>query len=177
MVRVGRATVDLVQGDITDLDVEAIVNAANNYLWMGAGVAGAIKRKGGAAIEQEAVAQGPIPVGGAVVTSGGALKARYVIHAAGMGQDLKTDPEKVAETTRNSLLRAGEKKIRSLAFPAIGAGVGGLSIHLCAKTMIDTVIEHLLASEELERVLFALYDEPAYQAFHDYLLQKFSAKP
>ena len=94
-----------------------------------------------------------------------------------MGQDLKTEPEKVAETTQNSLLRAGEKKIRSLAFPAIGAGVGGLSIHLCAKTMIDTVIEHLLASEGLERVLFSLYDEPAYQAFHDYLLQKFSAKP
>ena len=177
MVRVGRATVGLVQGDITDQDVDAIVNAANDCLWMGAGVAGAIKRKGGVTIEQEAVAQGPIPVGEAVITTAGALKASYVIHAAGMGQDLKTDPEKVAAATRNSLLRAEEKNVQTLAFPAIGAGVGGLSVHICAKTMIDAVIEHLLGSDRFERVLFVLFDGPTHGAFSDYLLQKFSAKP
>ena len=177
MVKVGQATVDLVQGDIADLEVDAIVNAANNALWMGAGVAGAIKRKGGAVIEEEAVAQGPIPVGEAVVTSGGALKARYVVHAAGMGQDLKTDADKVAASTRNSLVRAEEKGIRSIAFPAIGTGVGGLSVHLCAKTMIDVVVDHLLSTNAFERVLFALFDEASYAAFHDYLLEKFSARP
>ena len=177
MVKVGRATVDLVQGDIADLDVDAIVNAANNALWMGAGVAGAIKRKGGTVIEEEAVAQGPIQIGEAVVTSGGALKARHVVHAAGMGQDLKTDADKVAASTRSSLQRAEEKGIRSIAFPAIGTGVGGLSIHLCARTMVDVVVEHLLSSDGFDEVLFALYDEATHTAFHDYLLEKFSARP
>ncbi|MDP6778124.1 MAG: macro domain-containing protein [Candidatus Latescibacteria bacterium] len=176
MIKVGQATVDLVQGDIADLEVDAIVNAANNALWMGAGVAGAIKRKGGAAIEEEAVAQGPIAVGEAVVTSGGALKARHVVHAAGMGQDLKTDADKVAASTRNSLLRAEEKGIRSIAFPAIGTGVGGLSVHLCAKTMVDVVVDHLLSTDAFDQVHFALFDEATYTAFHDYLLDKFSAR-
>ncbi len=176
MVKVGQATVDLIQGDIADLDVDAIVNAANNALWMGAGVAGAIKRKGGTVIEEEAVAQGPIPVGEAVITSGGALKARHVVHAAGMGQDLKTDEEKVAASTRSSLLRAEENGIRAIAFPAIGTGVGGLSVHLCARTMIDVVVEYLLSSDGFDTVLFALYDEATHTAFHDYLLEKFSAR-
>ena len=176
MVRVGRATVETVQGDITEMDVDAIVNAANNYLWMGAGVAGAIKRKGGESIEEEAVSQGPVPVGSAVVTSGGALKARHVIHAAGMGQDLKTDADKVAAATLSSLIVAGEHGIASIAFPAIGSGVGGLSPHLCAKTMIDTVIDHLLGTEVFDRVVFALFDEATYDIFHGYLLEKFSSK-
>ncbi|MDQ3830194.1 MAG: macro domain-containing protein, partial [Candidatus Tectomicrobia bacterium] len=85
--QVGTTTLEVVQGDITECAVDAVVNAANNHLWMGAGVAGAIKRKGGQVIEDEAVRQGPIPVGEAVVTSGGTLQARYVIHAAAMGQD------------------------------------------------------------------------------------------
>ena len=179
MVKVGHTTVEAVQGDITDLELDAIVNAANNYLWMGAGVAGAIKKKGGEGIEQEAVAKGPIDVGGAVVTSGGSLKARYVIHAAGMGQDLKTDAEKVASATRNSLLQAQKSGIRTLAFPAIGTGVGGLEVHLCAKTMIDAVLDYLLEGRNagsFDRILFALFDEGTCQAFQDYLLERFSAK-
>src|SRR6266516_7915934 len=92
-------TLEVVQGDITEWAVEAIVNAANNHLWMGAGVAGAIKRKGGPEIEAEAVRQGPIPVGEAVVTGGGALKARYVIHAAAMGQDLTTSADLIHQAT------------------------------------------------------------------------------
>jgi len=128
MVKVGKASVEVVMGDIADSDTEAVVNAANDRLWMGSGVAGAIKREGGRVIEDEAVALGPIPIGEAVVTSGGNLKANYVIHAAGMGQDLKTDEEKVKLATKNCLLRAEEKGIESLALPAIGTGVGGLSI-------------------------------------------------
>jgi len=179
MVKVGHTTVELVQGDITDLDVDAVVNAANNYLWMGAGVAGAIKKKGGEAVEQEAVSQGPVEVGDAVVTTGGNLKAAHVIHAAGMGQDLKTDPEKVAAATVSSLMRAQEKGIRTIAFPAIGAGVGGLEVHQCARTMIDAVIDHLLGahvSDSFDRVVFALFDSGTYTAFSEYLLERFSAK-
>ena len=179
MVKVGHTTVELVQGDITDQDVDAVVNAANNYLWMGAGVAGAIKKKGGEAIEREAVAKGPIQVGEAVVTTGGRLKARHVIHAAGMGQDLKTDAEKVASATRNSLLRAQEGGIRTLAFPAIGTGVGGLEVHLCAKTMIDATIDYLLDAhnaDDFDCIRFVLFDEATHRAFQDYLMEKFSAR-
>ena len=175
MVKVGRASLEVVMGDIADSDTEAVVNAANNRLWMGSGVAGAIKRKGGRAIEDEAVVLGPIPIGEAVVTSGGNLKAKYVIHAAGMGQDLKTDEEKVKLATKNSLLRAEEKGIESLALPAIGTGVGGLSIDRCAKVMIDAAADHLMETKCIERVVFALFDQPAYSAFHDYLVAKFSS--
>ncbi len=173
MVKVGRATIEVVQGDITEQETEAIVNAANSYLWMGGGVAGAIKKKGGQEIESEAISKGPIEVGEAVVTGGGKLKARHVIHAAGMGQDLKTDAEKIGKVTTNSLLRAEEKKISSLAFPAIGTGVGGLSPHESAKAMIDAVIDHLLGTKYIEKVLFVLFDEHTYKAFHDELMGRF----
>ena len=117
--------IKLIQGDITDQEVDAIVNAANNHLWMGAGVAGAIKRKGGREIEDEAMKKGPIPIGEAVITSAGKLKAKYVIHAAVMGQDLTTNEEYIKNATLNSLKRAEELKIKSIAFLAFGTGVGG----------------------------------------------------
>ena len=164
-VRIGNATLEVVRGDITDQDVEAIVNAANNHLWMGAGVAGAIKRAGGPQIEREAVAQGPIPVGEAVVTTGGRLNARYVIHAAGMGQDLRTDANKVEQATKNSLKRAEEKGIRSVAFPAIGTGVGGFSLEECARAMIGAAADHLSSTSCIERVVFVLFDQAGTEAF------------
>ncbi len=176
MVKIGRATVDLIQGDIADQEVDAVVNAANDCLWMGSGVAGAIRHKGGAEIEREAVAQCPIPIGESVITGAGGLKAKYVIHAAGMGQDLRADEEKVVAATSSALLRATENQLESIAFPAIGAGVGGLSVHLCARAMIDVVVDHLLGSSSLTCVRFVLFDERTHEAFHDYLLQKFSAR-
>ena len=176
MVKVGEADIELVRGDITEQDTEAIVNAANNHLWMGAGVAGAIKRNGGAQIEAEALSKGPIPVGEAVVTSGGNLKAKYVIHAAGMGQDLRTDENKVREATANSLLRAEELKITAVSFPAIGTGVGGLSPKGCAEVMIDVTVDHLMNTKCLKKVAFVLFDQPTYHAFHDQLMAKFSLK-
>src|ERR687883_2122155 len=94
---------EVVEGDITQLDVDAIANAANDHLWMGAGVAGAIKRAGGVEIEREAVAKGPIAVGDAVATGAGRLKARHVIHGAVMGQDLRTSAELIEQTTRRCL--------------------------------------------------------------------------
>jgi O-acetyl-ADP-ribose deacetylase (regulator of RNase III) len=174
-VRVGQAEVILQQGDITEMEVDAVVNAANNHLWMGSGVAGAIKRKGGESIEREAVAKGPVPVGEAVITGGGSLKAKHVIHAAGMGQDLKTDQDKIRLSTRNSLLRAEEHKLRSVAFPAIGTGVGGLSAYLCAKVMLEETVEFLQESQSLRKVAFALLDEGTYRIFKEQLSEMFSA--
>lgn len=157
--------ITLIQGDITDLSTDAIVNAANNRLWMGAGVAGAIKRAGGQEIEDEAIKKGPIPVGEAAVTGAGRLKARYVIHAAAMGQDLKTDADKIRAATMNSLKRADELGLKTIAFPALGTGVGGFPLDEAAKIMISAVREHLDGPTSLEEVVFALRGEDAYQAF------------
>ena len=153
------------QGDITQLELDALVNAANNRLWMGGGVAGALKRTGGKEIEAEAVKKGPIPIGEAVATGAGSLKARYIIHAAVMGQDLKTDAEKVKQATKNSLLRADELGIKSIAFPALGTGVGGFPLGDCARIMISEMRQHSAAKTELEKVVFALFDQPAYEVF------------
>jgi O-acetyl-ADP-ribose deacetylase (regulator of RNase III) len=159
------AKITLYQGDITQLSTEAIVNAANSHLWMGAGVAGAIKRAGGAEIEREAVSKGPIPVGEAVVTGAGRLKARHVIHAAAMGQDLRTDAEKIHAATVNSLKRADELGLSSIAFPALGTGVGGFSYQRAAEVMIEAIRRHLAGQTALEEVVLALYGQQAYEAF------------
>lgn len=161
--------VSLRQGDITRAETDAIVNAANNALWMGGGVAGAIKRVGGAEIEDEAIRQGPIRVGEAVVTGAGALKARYVIHAAVMATDLVTDAEKIKAATKSSLLRADELGLKSIAFPALGTGVGAFPYSRTAQIMIDTVNEHLAGDTGLQEVLFVLYDGRAMEAFEAYL--------
>jgi O-acetyl-ADP-ribose deacetylase (regulator of RNase III) len=157
--------IEVYHGDITELELDSLVNAANNHLWMGGGVAGALKRAGGKEIETEAVNKGPIPVGEAVVTGAGKLKAKYIIHAAVMGQDLQTDAEKIRQATRNSLLRGKEVGIKSIAFPALGTGVGGFPVDECARIMINQVLEFSTKKTGLERVVFALYDQPAYEAF------------
>ena len=157
--------IEVYQGDITQLELDALVNAANNRLWMGSGVAGALKRSGGKEIEAEAVKKGPIPIGEAVATGAGKLKARYVIHAAVMGQDLKTDAEKIRQATRNSLLRSDELGIKSVAFPAFGTGVGGFPLGECARIMISEVSQHSAMKTSLERVVFALFDQLAYETF------------
>jgi O-acetyl-ADP-ribose deacetylase (regulator of RNase III) len=157
------------EGDITQVDTDAIVNAANSGLWMGAGVAGAIKRAGGRAIEDEAVRQGPIAVGEAVVTSAGTLKARYVIHAAAMGTDLVTDATKIEDATKNSLLRAEELGISKIAFPALGTGVGGFPYEKAARIMMETTRRHLAGESCLEEVLFVFYDHEAFGAFQNHV--------
>ena len=164
-VSIDQTKLSLVQGDITKQATNAIVNAANNALWMGAGVAGAIKRAGGQEIEDEAVRQGPIPVGEAAITGAGRLKARFVIHAAVMGTDLVTDADKIRSATKNSLLRAEELGLKSIAFPALGTGVGGFSYSKAAEVMIDTVREHLAEGSGLDEVILALYGDDAYAAF------------
>lgn len=158
-------TIRVRQGDITDVEADAIVNAANNHLWMGAGVAGAIKQKGGRSIEDEAMKKAPIPVGEAVATGAGNLKTKYVIHAAVMGQDLQTDSAKIERATLNALKRADELGLRSIAFPALGTGVGGFPVRDAAKVMFKTVSGFLSGETSLKEVVFVLYDSRAYQAF------------
>ena len=157
--------IKVVQGDITEIEVDAIVNAANNHLWMDAGVAGAIKRKGGKEIEDEAMKKGPIPIGEAVVTSAGKLKAKYVIHAAVMGQNLTTNEEYIKNATQNSLKRAEELKIESIAFPAFGTGVGGFPMDRCAQLMLDQVKDFSKKIRYLKEVLFVLFDKKSYETW------------
>jgi O-acetyl-ADP-ribose deacetylase len=154
---------EVVDGDITRLEVDAIANAANDRLWMGAGVAGAIKRAGGDEIEREAVARGPIPVGDAVATTAGRLPARWVIHGAVMGQNLRTDADKVARTTASCLRVADELGARSLALPAFGTGVGGFPLDECARLMVTAAHAH--EARTLERVVFAVFGDEALDAF------------
>jgi O-acetyl-ADP-ribose deacetylase len=154
---------EVVEGDITQLEVDAVANAANDHLWMGAGVAGAIKRSGGEEIEREAVAQGPVKVGDAVATGAGRLKARYVIHGTVMGQDLRTNADLVGRTTRRCLELADELGCRSLALPAFGTGVGGFPLSECARIMVGVARAH--EPTTLERVVFAVFGDEARREF------------
>lgn len=158
--------IKIIQGDITELKVTAIVNAANNKLVMGGGVAGAIKRKGGKIIEDEAVKIGPIKIGEAVATSAGRLPCKYVIHAATMGMDFKTDEIKIRNSCRNSLEVAEKLKVSSVAFPALGCGVGGFPHLAAAKIMAQEVFRHLREEKSrLKEIIFCLYDKKAYEVF------------
>lgn len=169
-VKIGKTTLIVERGDITDAEVDAVVNAANSELWMGAGVAGAMKRKGGVVIEEEALRLGPIDIGEAILTVAGNLPATHVIHAATMGKDLKTDPEKIAAATRSSLALAEKHKMESIAFPALGSGVGGVPPTQSAEAMLSTVVQHVTrGNSSLLRVLFVLYQDEAYKAFTDTL--------
>jgi len=157
--------IEIVQGDITEAEVDAVVNAANNDLQLGGGVAGAIRRKGGPSIQQECDRIGRIPLGEAATTGGGSLKAKYVIHAASMQLGGRTTAESLGASTRNSLRRAEEKKVKSIAFPAIGTGIAGFDTRRCAEIMLRIVSEHLKGKTALERVVIVLYDEPTRQIF------------
>jgi len=155
--------VEVVEGDIAALEVDAIANAANNHLWMGSGVAGAIKRAGGEEIEREAVQLGPIEVGDAVATGAGQLSARWVVHGAVMGQDLRTNAELVRRTTESSLRVADELGAESLALPAFGTGVGGFPLDECARIMVAAVRAYEASS--LKRVVFAVFSPEAAAVF------------
>jgi O-acetyl-ADP-ribose deacetylase len=158
---------EVVEGDITALDVDAIANAANDHLWMGAGVAGAIKRAGGDEIEREAMAKGPIQVGTAVATSGGRLRARHVVHGAVMGQDLRTSAELIERTTRSCLEVADELGCESLALPAFGTGVGGFPLDDCARIMVGVARGY--EPSTLRRAVFAVFGAEGAAAFRDAL--------
>lgn len=164
-----KSKVTLQQGDITAVRVDAIVNAANTQLQLGAGVAGAIRRKGGPSIQQECDTLGPVSLGEAAVTGGGQLPARYVIHAASMHLGGLTNEDSLRHSTINSLKRAEEKQCASIAFPAIGTGIAGFPMTRCAQIMLEEVRNHVQGATTLQRVLFVLFDATALQAFRDTL--------
>ena len=153
------------QGDLTEMDTDAIVNAANNDLQLGGGVAGAIRRKGGPEIQSECNEIGMIPVGGAAITSGGKLKARYVIHAASMELGGRTEAHALRSSTAHSLRIAAQKGLKTIAFPAVGTGIAGFPIPECAQIMLREVVEHLKKPTSLEMIYFALFDEQALSEF------------
>lgn len=155
----------LVQGDITEMDVDAVVNAANNDLVLGAGVAGAIRRKGGDVIQQECNLIGKIPVGTAALTTGGKLKARWVIHAASMELGGSTTEIALQGSTAHSLHLARQKGLKTIAFPAIGAGIGGFPARECAEIMLRAAVEQFRQPTSLETIYFVLYDQPTYKTF------------
>jgi O-acetyl-ADP-ribose deacetylase (regulator of RNase III) len=158
-------TVEVIEDDITQADTDAITNAANNHLWMGSGVAGAIKRRGGDVIEREAVDKGPIEVGSAVETTAGDLPYDYVIHGAVMGQDLQTSADLIAKTTVACLELADDLHLSSLALPAFGTGVGGFSLDECARIMIGAIDDFAQHPRNLDRVVLALFGHEAFAAF------------
>ncbi|MCF2137926.1 MAG: macro domain-containing protein [Candidatus Thorarchaeota archaeon] len=164
-LQIGRITIQVESGDISELDTEAIVNAANSDLWMGSGVAGAIKSRGGPEIEKEAMAQGPIRPGEAVITSGGRLRARYVIHCAGMPPGGRATLENVQSSVEHAMRLAAERGIREIAFPAIGAGVGGLTSEEAARAIINGVTKFAENPGSVERIVLVGYDAQGTNAF------------
>ena len=162
----------LEQGDLTEAAVDAIVNAANNDLELGGGVAGAIRRKGGPAIQEECDRIGSIPIGEAALTTGGKLKARYVIHAASMQLGGRTTAESLRASTRNSLSRAAEKNLKTIAFPAVGTGIAGFPMRECAEIMPEEVVQHLKGKTSLQQVRFVLFDAPALESFRQVWAEK-----
>jgi O-acetyl-ADP-ribose deacetylase (regulator of RNase III) len=166
-----RAKIALREGDLTDADADAIVNAANNDLMLGGGVAGAIRVKGGPAIQKDCDKIGPIALGEAAITGAGRLRARHVIHAASMRLGESTSEANLRAATRNSLRRADENSLKTIAFPAIGTGIAGFPIERCAQVMLEEVRAHLSGPTTLERIDFVLFDRHSLEVFEQTLAE------
>lgn len=170
--QIHQSVLEIMQGDITALKVDAIVNAANEYLKHGGGVAAAISRKGGSAIQQESDALieklGPLSTGEAAITSGGKLPARFVIHTVGPVWSEHAPAEAddlLRRAVRNSLMVAEENHLKSIAFPAISTGIYGFPIERAAPLLLREAANYLQGQTKLEHVLFCLYDNASYQVF------------
>jgi O-acetyl-ADP-ribose deacetylase (regulator of RNase III) len=171
------ADVQLWNGDICDLEVDAIVNAASTSLWMSTGVSGAIKHRGGDEIEFEAVRQGPVALGSAVVTGAGRLAARYVIHAVSLGADRRTDARTIEAATRSALAQAERLGVESIAFPALGTGVGGFPLEDAAQIMVRTIHDEMSRARAVRQVVLALRGGAAYRAFEAALVADATSSP
>ena len=163
--QVGDAVIEVSQCDITEMETDAIVNAANAQLILGAGVAGAIKTKGGPKIQEECNAIGGTFVGGAVITTGGNLKARNVVHAVGPQMGEGDEDEKLKNATLNSLKVADENNLTSITFPAISTGIFGFPKERCAEIMLKTVMDYLSGETGLRRVVFCLHGASSFEIF------------
>jgi O-acetyl-ADP-ribose deacetylase len=161
--------IEVRQGDLTEMDTDAIVNAANNDLQLGGGVAGAIRRKGGARIQSECNEIGTIPVGGAAITSGGDLKARHVIHAASMELGGRTSAQALRSSTAHSLRIAAQNGLKTIAFPAVGTGIAGFPVRECAEIMLREASKHMERPTSLEKIHFVLFDSDALKVFKEVL--------
>ena len=169
-VQIHHTTLELVQGDITKLDTDAIVNAANEHLAHGGGVAGAISRQGGPAIQRESDEwvrlHGPVRTGTAAITTGGRLKARHVIHAVGPVYDgTLRSAELLGSAVRAALRMADDHALKSIALPAISTGIFGYPMEAAAGVMVRAAIATLHGETGLERVVFCLYDRRAFNIF------------
>ncbi len=171
-VDINNSVLELVEGDITEMQTQAIVNAANAQLIMGGGVAGAIRKKGGPRIQEECSKIGGTFVGGAVITTAGNLKTKHVIHAAGPRMGEGNEDEKLKNAALNSLKLADDNNLKSISFPAISAGIFGFPIHRCAEIMLKTTIDYLKGETGLERVVFCLFGQDAYRVFENQLKQE-----
>jgi O-acetyl-ADP-ribose deacetylase (regulator of RNase III) len=168
-VNINNRVLELLDGDLTEMDTDAVVNAANAQLILGGGVAGAIKRKGGPEIQAECNKIGGTFVGGAVITTAGNLKAKHVIHAVGPRMGEGDEDEKLKNATLNSLKVADENNLKSIAFPAISTGIFGFPIGRCAEIMLQTTIDYLKGKTGLERVVFCLFGSKSYEVFENQL--------
>ena len=168
-VEINKSIIELVDGDITEQNVDAIVNAANEHLILGGGVAGAIRRKGGPKIQEECNKIGGTFVGGAVITTGGNLKAHHVIHAVGPRMGEGNEDEKLKNATLNSLKVLEEYGLKSIAFPAISTGIFGYPIQKCSEIMLGTTIKYLKSETKIEKVIFVLWGQKDYLIFENIL--------
>jgi O-acetyl-ADP-ribose deacetylase (regulator of RNase III) len=166
---INRSILELVRGDITEMETDAIVNAANAQLVLGGGVAGAIRKKGGTAIQEECNRIGGTHVGGAVITTGGNLKAKHVIHAVGPRMGEGDEDRKLRDATLNSLKIADQHYLETISLPAISTGIFGYPLDRCARIMLSTAIEYVKGETGLRRVVFCLYGEESFSAFVDEL--------
>lgn len=172
----GHTILEVIKADITEMETDAIVNAANAQLILGGGVAGAIRRKGGPAIQEQCSKIGGTFVGGAVITDAGNLKARYVIHAVGPRMGEGEEDQKLKNATLNSLKIADENNIKSISFPAISTGIFGYPIVRCAEIMLQTSINYIKGSTGLDKVVFCLFEQDSYKVFEERLKQEIRNK-
>jgi O-acetyl-ADP-ribose deacetylase (regulator of RNase III) len=159
------ARIELWNGDICDLEVDAIVSPAATSLWMSAGIAGELKRAGGDAIEFAALRQAPVPLGDAIVTPAGRLAAKVVIHAVSLERDRRTTGAAIDRAARSVMARVRELSLSSVAFPALGTGIGGFPLDEAARIAVAAVRDELQRSPSVEHVVFALRGAAAYEAF------------
>ena len=160
-------------GDITDIKVDAIVNPANTELYLGGGVSGAIRKRGGESIQEECNEIGLMRLGKVAVTKPGKLQAKYIFHAAVMHLGTSVDSYNIRNATENCFKRAKELKLKSIAFPALGTGIGGFPLEECAKIMLDVAIKHLAGNSDIEKIYFILFDDKSLEVFKRVFNNKF----
>ena len=172
-IQMNGTRLELLEGDITELDVEALVNAANEELKLGTGVAGAIREKGGPSLQKECNRIGGTPVGTAVITGAGDLAAKHVIHAVGPKMGEGDEDRKLSSAVRSALALADRHRLRSIALPAISTGVFGFPVDRCARITLTEIHRYLQGGTKLERVVVCLYNDETFDTFRRELRRGF----